>query len=240
MRERRAARVAIVDYGVGNLFSVRSACHAVGLDAEITPDRTVVLSADAVIVPGVGAFGDAMATLHQLDLVEPLRDVAASGKPLIGICLGMQLFMAESEEFGRHRGLSFFAGPVRRLAAGGAAAAPAIKVPQVGWNRIAPPPAGAHAPDRAGAAWTAWPLHGIVAGEYMYFVHSYYASPEDPDVVLTRTRYGDTEFCSGLLRANIFACQFHPERSGARGLDIYRNIARRLASDAGAGNMPRA
>lgn len=216
MSEPCRPRVAIVDYGMGNLFSVKHACEAVGLSAFVTSDRTAVCAADAVIVPGVGAFGDAMATLRRLDLVSPLRDIAAAGRPIIGVCLGLQLFMSESEEFGRHVGFGFFTGPVVRFNQP-RGASKILKVPQVGWNRIQPS-AGA-------ASWMQWPLTGLVAGEFMYFVHSFYAQPADPGVVLSTSRYGHIDFCSSVLKENIFACQFHPERSGPEGLKIYRNIA---------------
>ena len=214
-------KVAIVDYGMGNLFSVRQACEHARLDVNITSAREEILNADAVILPGIGAFGDAMATLSRLDLVGVLRDVAASGKALVGVCLGLQLLMTESFEFGRHRGLGIIEGQVvpfdnpvenaRRL-----------KVPQVGWN-------GVHRVDRGGngqsAAWENSPLAEIRDGEFMYFVHSYIVQPEDTQVILSVSRYGQIEFCSSIHSQNIFACQFHPERSGGEGLKIYRNLA---------------
>lgn len=219
------ARVAIVDHGLGNLFSVAHACRAVGLSAAITADRGEIERADAVILPGVGAFGDAMATLRRLDLVSPLRDLVAAGRPLVGICLGVQLLMSESCEFGRHEGLGVVPGRVVRLAnprEGGRA----LKVPQVGWNRIARPDGSL--PDH----WAGTLLDGVRDGEFMYFVHSFVVVPEDASVVLSTTAYGDVEFCSSVSSGSIFACQFHPERSGRRGLDIYGNLRRRLETRA--------
>ncbi|GEM_PF-11488 len=207
--------VAIIDYEMGNLFSVKHACEHTGLQATITSSRDAIQSADAVILPGVGAFGDAMAALRRLDLISLLKDCAASGKPLMGVCLGMQLLMAESEEFGRHRGLGIIDGDVVRLHPG-AADGRSLKVPQVGWNRIEP--AG---PER----WRQSLLAGIPAGTWMYFVHSFYSRPTDAEVTLSMTRYGAMEFCSSLARRNVFACQFHPERSGPEGLRIYRQFA---------------
>lgn len=209
-------KVAIVDYGLGNLFSVKHACEHVGLTAVVTADVPEIMSADAVILPGVGAFGDAMQALKQLDLVHPLRDIARSRKPLVGICLGMQLLMTESDEFGRHQGLGIIDGAVRRLEPGGT-----LKVPQVGWNRIFKPEG-----DRID--WSDTPLAGVPEGLFVYFVHSFYIIPEDAGVVLSVSSYGDITFCSSLKRANIFACQFHPERSGTGGLSIYRNIAAQI------------
>jgi glutamine amidotransferase len=226
--ETQRSDVLILDYGVGNLFSVWSACEAVGLSATISSDREAVLSARAVIVPGMGAFGDAMDTLRRMDLIEPLRDVAAAGTPLVGICLGLQLFMTESEEFGTHAGLGLIAGPVVRFQQPKQAGR-VLKVPHVGWAAIAPPTAGAHAPPAGARGWREWPLQHVPAGAYMYFVHSFYVVPQDPDVILTTSMYGGTSFCSSIKSRNLFACQFHPERSGPVGLGIYRSIARHIA-----------
>lgn len=218
MPEPHEARVAIVDYGMGNLFSVQRACEHVGLRAAITARADEVLRADAVILPGVGAFGDAMAELRRLGLVEVLQAAAASGKPLMGICLGMQLFMTESHEFGRHQGLGLIAGDVVRFDAP-RHGSQVLKVPEVGWNRILMP-----GPN----AWESSPLEGLRDGEYLYFVHSFYARPVEAGVVSATSRYGHLEFCSSLRRGNLFACQFHPERSGPQGLRIYRNLASQL------------
>lgn len=228
MPDQPVANVAIVDYGVGNLFSVQQACAAVGLNAGITSRAADLAAADAVILPGVGAFGAAMDALRALDLVQPIRDVAASGTPLVGICLGLQLFMSGSEEFGGHEGFGFFEGPVVRFPEQRDAEGRILKVPQVGWKPIRSPHGDeaprTHAADGA-APFDAWPLRGIAQGEYMYFVHSYHARPVAPDAILTVSPYGDAEFCSSVLRGNIFACQFHPERSRAAGLVLYRNVA---------------
>jgi len=212
---------AIVDYGLGNLYSVAHACRAVGLQATITSDRTTIEGADAVILPGVGAFGDAMTTLRRLDLVGVLRDVAAAGTPFVGICLGLQLLMTESHEFGRHEGLGLVRGEVVPLD-NPQEAGRRLKVPQVGWNRVYAH--GGPASDR----WASTPLRGLRDGEFMYFVHSYIVVPEDRGLVLSTTRYGDIEFCSSVVSGNIFACQFHPERSGRRGLEAYWNLRRFL------------
>ncbi len=210
-------QVAIVDYGMGNLFSVKHACEKAGMHATITASRDEILTANAVILPGVGAFGDAIQSLVELDLVIPLQDIAGSGKPLVGICLGMQLLMTESQEFGTHRGLGIIEGDVVRFDSLGDGSR-RLKVPHVGWNRI-------HTPGGSTALWAGSPLGGLPGGTFMYFVHSYYPRPADTSLVLAMTRYGHIEFCSSLRRGNIFACQFHPERSGPEGLHIYRNLA---------------
>ncbi len=205
-------RTAIVDFRLGNLFSVERACIVSGLAPLITCDPNTIAAADVVILPGVGAFGDAMDNLRALDLIGPLRDVVAGGRLLIGICLGFQLLMSESEEFGAHEGLGLIDGAVRRLAPSRAGA----KVPQIGWNRINEPRLG---------VWTGTPLDGQRSGTYMYFVHSYCVVPADPGVASATTTYGGVTYCSAISSGSIHAFQFHPERSGPAGLAVYRAIA---------------
>lgn len=221
MSAPESIRIAVVDYGLGNLFSVKHACEHVGMQAAITSSRDEILAADAVILPGVGAFGDAMAQLRRLDLVGPLRDIAATSKPLVGICLGMQMLMSESFEFGCHEGLGIIPGKVVRLENPRGDDGAALKVPHVCWDRMSRPGAG-----RDG--WAGTLLDGLEDGVFMYFVHSFHVVPEDPLVGLATTRYGNIEFCSALERGNTFACQPHPERSGPDGLKVYRNLEKRL------------
>ncbi|MDP9268913.1 MAG: imidazole glycerol phosphate synthase subunit HisH [Acidobacteriota bacterium] len=210
--------VAIVDYGLGNLFSVRMACEQVGMAATVTSVAREILTADAVILPGVGAFGDAMAALERLDLVAVILDAVAQGKPLFGVCLGFQLLMSESEEFGIHRGLGVIEGRVRSLGAP-TEKGRRLKVPQVGWNQVR---------SAGDGSWEGTALAGVADGGYMYFVHSYIVEPSAPEVVLSTTRYGDVEFCSSAAAGSVFGCQFHPERSGAEGLLIYSNLRARV------------
>lgn len=215
--EQRKPHVAVIDYGLGNLFSIQQACAVAGLSTELATSPAPLQDADAIILPGVGAFGDAMATLRSLDLVTPIRDFAATGKPLIGICLGVQLLMTRSFEFGVHEGLGLIPGEVRPLDAR-ADQGRRLKVPQIGWNRIC----------QNSASRTPWQeslLHGIDSGEFMYFLHSYVVVPESDDVVLSKTPYGDLQFCSSIQSGRVFACQFHPERSGAVGLNVYKNLS---------------
>ncbi len=229
--ESKKPTVAIIDYSLGNLYSVKQACSRAGMEAFITSSKQDILEAAAVILPGVGAFGDAMQNLHRFDLVGPLRDLVQAKKPFMGICLGVQLLMAESYEFGYHKGLNFIEGSVVRLDAPREGNR-ILKVPQIGWNVI-------HENDKGknpGSSWKGTMLEGIPDGEYMYFVHSYIVQPQDPAVVLTKTKYGHIEFCSSLNQENIFACQFHPERSGVQGLKIYDNFALQIKrSQAGEG-----
>jgi len=211
--------VAIVDYGLGNLFSVEQACTFVGLNSIITNSRKDILNADAVILPGVGAYGDAMLTLHRLDLVHVLRDIVETATPLFGICLGLQLLMTESYEFGCHKGLGIIEGPVVRFDAPEEKGR-LLKVPQIGWNRIYQP--------THGAQWGGTFLEKVNNGEYMYFVHSYTVQPQDSNLIFATSRYGHIEFCSSIQSGNVFACQFHPERSGQAGLNVYHNFAAHL------------
>ena len=208
--------VSIIDYGMGNLFSVRQACEHAGIKPVITADKSVINSSDALILPGVGAFGDAMDCLQALDLISPIKDFISTGKPLMGICLGLQLLMSESEEFGMHKGLDIIKGRVVKFPAKDEDGK-INKVPQVGWNRILVN----NQPVRKG--WEKTPLMGINDGESMYFVHSYYVQPVEKDLILSTTIYGKIEYCSSLLWKNIFAVQFHPEKSANEGLKIYKN-----------------
>ena len=230
-REQRAdplsARIAVVDYGMGNLYSVARACEHVGLCPVVTSAPTDVCAADAVVLPGVGAFGDAMAALRRLGLVDALHAVAEAEKPLIGICLGMQLFMSASDEFGTHPGLGIIGGDVTRFPEhddGGMR----VKVPHVGWSCLDAPVAGGS----GGLSTTDWGselLQGVLPGTFMYFVHSFYARPINLATVVSVSHYRGVEFCSSLQSGNLFGCQFHPERSGTAGLQLYRNLARLLA-----------
>lgn len=202
---------AVVDYGFGNLFSVRQACLRAGMAAKITAEASDVEGADVVVLPGVGAFGDAMDSLRSLGMVEPLRAVPERGGILLGVCLGLQLLMSESEEFGRHKGLGIVQGDVVRLNPG----QDGLKVPHIGWAPIEPV-----------AAWGGTALESVPVHTYMYFLHAYRARPASRDSVLSTTRYGEIDYCSSLHLRNVFATQFHPERSGPAGLRIYAAVAR--------------
>ncbi|MCK5218009.1 imidazole glycerol phosphate synthase subunit HisH [bacterium] len=200
--------VAIVDYRMGNLHSVRKACAVVGLESSIVTRAEDIRRARAVILPGVGAFGQAMRHLRRQGLVRVLREAAGSGKPFLGVCLGMQLLFQESLEFGRHAGLGIIPGIVRPFPK-------RLKVPHMGWNCLnikRPSPF----------------LRGIKNHAYMYFVHSFYCDPTDSDVVLATTDYG-LEVSAAVGRGNLCATQFHPEKSQTLGLKIYSNFARLLA-----------
>lgn len=216
------AKVAIIDYGLGNLYSVRHACLTVGLDCVITNRHDDITRAAALILPGVGAFGDAMDSLRQLGLDELIVEFATAGKPILGICLGMQLLMTESHEFGRHKGLNLIEGDVVPFKSTKRGPDKYYKVPQVGWNQIALPK-GVSNED-----WDASLLQGVYPNSFMYFVHSYYVRPTKNHATRALTIYGETEYCSALRAGNIYAFQFHPERSGRNGLTIYSNFAHLL------------
>lgn len=211
--------VVIVDYGLGNLFSIKSACEFAGMRAEISSSIDHLQTASLVILPGVGAFAEAMRHLKQLDLIQPLKDLAASGKPMVGICLGMQLLMTESFEFGCHKGLGIIPGKVLPLK--DELKHTTSKVPHIGWNKIEP----SHS-----QLWQNSLLKNVPQNAMMYFVHSYYCQPADSQTILSKTNYGGFDFCSAVQLDNISAFQFHPERSGAEGLILYKNLAMRLAN----------
>ena len=201
--------LAIVDYGMGNLRSVQKAFERLGHAAEVTRDPDRIATAPAVVLPGVGAFGACMTNLMALGLVEPVRHAIAAGRPFLGICLGMQLLFDESEEFGPVAGLGILPGRVVRFAPD-----PTLKVPHMGWNAV-----------RKVRATPV--LAGIDDGAYVYFVHSYYPVPSDRAVVATTTPYG-VEFASSVVRDNVFACQFHPEKSQQIGLRLLDNFVQML------------
>ena len=203
--------IAIIDYDMGNVRSVQKAFEAVGHQAVITRNRQVIEDASHVVLPGVGAFGDCMRNLESYNLIDPIHQSIHSGKPFLGICLGLQLLFTESEEFGSHKGLNVIAGKVIRFQSKAAEdGVGPLKIPHMGWNAIRlkkPSPL----------------LEGLSDGCYMYFVHSYYVAPADEDMVCTATDYGKT-FVSSIGRDNIFACQFHPEKSQAGGLRMLKNF----------------
>ena len=195
----------IVDYGAGNLRSVARAVARAGYEPLITSEPAAVQRAEVVILPGVGAAADTMSNLTRCGLVEPIRQYIASGRPFLGVCMGLQALFTVSEEGGEHRCLDILPGRVRRLPGG-------LKVPHMGWNSVhqcQPHPV----------------FDGIPDGAFFYFVHSYYAEPQDPSVVVGETAYGVT-FAAVVAKANIVATQFHPEKSGEVGLRLYENFLR--------------
>lgn len=206
-------QIIIIDYKLGNLFSVQQAINSLGHESVITSDAKTILNADYAILPGVGAYGEAMSNLHKLDLSSAIVEFISSGKPFMGICLGLQLLFTESEEFGSFKGLNVINGTVKKFSTG-IVGGERIKVPQIAWNKIF---------QTKEHKWKNSPLRECVEGEFMYFVHSYYIKPSSDEVVLATTAYGDINYCSAIAKDNIFACQFHPEKSSSKGISIYRN-----------------
>lgn len=215
-------RVAILDYGMGNLFSVEQACHAVGLTTVLAGEPSHLENTSGLIIPGVGAFGDAMKMLHCRGLVDAIRVFAASGKPVFGICLGMQILFEESEEFGTQKGIGLIEGTVRRIPE--KVGELRLKVPQVGWHRIIPKSAA------NGNDWKNTPLETVKQDSFMHFVHSFYVKPKKETVVIANTSYGAFTFCSAIASENLFACQFHPERSGSMGIRVYEKFKLQMLS----------
>jgi glutamine amidotransferase len=203
--------IAIIDYGMGNLRSVQKGFEKVGQDAIVTSDKKTIMGAHKVVLPGVGAFGDCMHNLAELDLVETVREVVKSGRPFMGICLGLQLLFDKSEEFGETEGLGIIPGRVVKFSTDASNRPGELhKIPHMGWNSINIKKDTPH-------------LSEIPDGSYFYFVHSYYVVPDDAAVITTTTDYG-IEFVSSIQRDNVFASQFHPEKSQELGLSILKNF----------------
>ncbi len=214
--------VVIIDYELGNLFSVQMILNHLGAQVEITNDKDKIARADKLILPGVGTFGDGMARLRAKGLVEPIKEHVNSGKPLLGICLGMQLLMSEGEEFGVHKGLDIVKGRVVRLKE----SIPKdshYKIPHIGWNKLLFPAKYRNSMER-GSPWEGTILGNLTEDVFMYFVHSNVVVPNDPSCCLSEAEYGSNIFCSVLRQGNIYGCQFHPERSGRDGMEIYRQF----------------
>ena len=205
--------VIIIDYQLGNLFSVKQACDTVGLDAKISHEREEILHADALILPGVGAFIEAMNNLKKFGLDTAIQEKVKSGTPIFGICLGQQLLFTESEEFGAGKGLDLISGVIKRFPE--KLKDRKIKVPHIAWNTIY----------KSVQEWNTSSLSELVEKDFMYFIHSYYVKPNDESCILTKTNYDGIEFCSSILKNNIFATQFHPEKSAIKGISIYKNWA---------------
>lgn len=195
--------ITIIDYGAGNLRSVVNAIRSLGCEPVITSDPEVVLGALAVVLPGVGAAGDTMVNLKRLGLADAIRQVTAADRPFLGICIGLQVLFASTEEGGWHECLGLFSGRVRRLPNG-------LKVPHMGWNQVKQK--------------MSHPIFdGIPDGVNFYFVHSYYVDPEDRGLIAGETEYG-IPMCSAVARGNLAAVQFHPEKSGEVGLRVLKNF----------------
>src|SRR4030042_6231721 len=203
-RSGMTPRIVIIDYGMGNLRNVQKGFEKIGFEAKLTRNKKEIGRASAIVLPGVGAFKDCMENLEEYGLVEPLLRSIEKGKPYLGICLGLQILFSESEEFGSHKGLDLIRGKVVKFKPD-----PEHKVPHMGWNTIEKENEGPM-------------LQGVESGDFFYFVHSYYVIPEETQWISTFTPYGKP-FVSSICKENLFATQFHPEKSKQKGLSILKN-----------------
>ena len=206
-------KIAIIDYGIGNVRSIMNAFDNQGADVFLTNSKDEILKSDGLVLPGVGTFSHGMNNLECYDLVDVIKKYVVLDKPFMGICLGMQLLFEESEEFGQTSGLGLISGKVVKL--------PTKdddneKLPHVSWNEL----------NVKSAQWTNTILENIEEGSDMYFVHSFVAQPKDSDNVLSITEYSNHNFCSSVNKGNIYGCQFHPEKSGKTGLKVIKNFIR--------------
>ena len=199
--------IAVIDYGVGNLFSVEKALLALGADVRVTNEEGVLRQAQKIVLPGVGAFGDCMKNLEATGLIPVLMDMVESGYPLLGICVGLQILFEGSDESPGAAGLGVFSGQVKKIVA------PGLKIPHMGWNSL-----------RTEASTGVIDLFdGLGQGAYVYFVHSYHAAPTDPDIITARSEYGES-ITAAVAKDNVQAVQFHPEKSGDVGLRLLKNF----------------
>lgn len=207
--------VTIIDYGVGNLLSVGRAFEKFNAKVVFAHDPQAILSAEKLVLPGVGAFSSGMNGLRQLEMIEPLKAYAQTGKPLLGICLGMQLLFTSSDEFGHTPGLDLISGKVSRITPLSKEGLP-LKVPHIGWSPM-------HRP-ALGPSWEDSIFKNLNADPHTYFVHSYTAIPTHENERLADAQYGSARICAATKRGNLYGCQFHPEKSGPIGLAIVKNF----------------
>lgn len=208
-------KIVIVNYGLGNIFSIHRAINFLGYHAVISGDPEEIRSSDRIILPGVGAFGDGMQALKKKKLDDVLKECAVENKPMLGICLGMQLFLSSSEEFGLNEGLGLIPGSVKRLPSPHPAGLQ-YKIPHVGWSQVFPKADG----DKLNV------FTEVPEKTFMYFVHSFHVVPENDEYVLAHSVYGGFEFCCAVRRGSVRGVQFHPELSGKAGLKIYEQFLR--------------
>jgi imidazole glycerol-phosphate synthase subunit HisH len=212
----KSHRVAVIDYGVGNLLSVQRGLESCGADVIISNKPDEILKSDHVVLPGVGAFGNAMQALERLDLPSLIDEIVKQGKPFLGICLGMQLLLDESEEFGIHQGLGLISGKVQSIPTH-AISGEALKIPHIGWNNLV---------KENNSTWENTWLNNNKSGDAMYFVHSFMANPLHQEHRLADCIYGGHRIAAVIRKNNIMGCQFHPEKSGILGLKILQEFLR--------------
>lgn len=211
------SRITVLDYGMCNMLNVSRAFAHVGAEVVVTGDPKIAQAADRLVLPGVGAFRNAAAALNEQGLADPVREFVASGRPFMGICVGLQLLFDASEEFGTHEGLSILPGvvaPIERTSTDGEV----LRVPHIAWKRLTP--AAGH------EDWQGTVLETVTSEQTFYFVHSFAAVPTDPQIRIADCEYGGHAVCAVVGKDNVIATQFHPERSGEHGLSILRNFLR--------------
>lgn len=208
----QSPKVVIIDYGVGNLLSVQRGLESCGANVVISRDHQTILHASHVVLPGVGAFGNAMQALQELGLPSLINEVMSQATPFLGICLGMQLLLDESEEFGIHKGLGLIPGKVSAIPQK-SAVGETLKIPHIGWNQLV-----------TTSSWEKTWLRNNKPGDAMYFVHSFMANPTNPEHRVADCIYGDHRIAAVIAKDNIMGCQFHPEKSGELGLRILKEF----------------
>lgn len=214
--------VVIIDYGIGNVKSIKNAFEKIGVVAKLTRNRDEILDAIGVVLPGVGAFAHGMSKLNSFGLSNTVREVAQAGTPLLGICLGMQLLFSRGTEFGEHEGLNIIPGKVLKLPL---CDTEEQKLPHVSWNELTV---------KNHSKWSNTILDGVRENTSMYFVHSFHAQPENSDAVLSATVFSNAEFCSTVKMNNVYGCQYHPEKSAQEGLKVisnFNNICKAVKND---------
>ena len=209
-------KIAVIDYQLSNMFSIKNALSILGFEVEVTSDYSTILSCDGAILPGVGSFPEAINNIKELNLDDAIKDFIASGKTFVGICLGFQLLFDKSDEIEDTFGLGILPGEVKSFSA----LNDRIRVPHVGWNNV-------KKKQMLNINNNLNPLKKFNDEEYFYFIHSCYVKPMDNNDIYTTTQYGGIDFCSSILKENIFACQFHPEKSGKKGIRILSEIFNR-------------
>ena len=209
-------KIAVIDYQLSNMFSIKNALSILGFEVEVTSDYSTILSCDGAILPGVGSFPEAIDNIKKLNLDDAIKDFSASGKTFVGVCLGFQLLFDKSDEIEDTFGLGILPGEVKSFSA----LNDRIRVPHVGWNNV-------KKNQMLNINNNLNPLEKFNDEEYFYFIHSFYVQPMDNNDIYTSTEYGGIDFCSSILKENIFACQFHPEKSGKKGIRILSEIFNR-------------
>ena len=204
------SEVIIVDFNLGNLHSVKKACEVCNISARVSSQKSDIKKAKALILPGVGAFGEAMSNLKKLDLINSITDFVESGRPLFGICIGLQLLFSESSEFGFTKGLNLINGKVEKITLENQEIYKNFRIPFIGWNKI-------EFKNKSSL------FDHIKDGDYFYFIHSYCARLDISSDLIASSTYGDQQVTAAIERNNIFATQFHPEKSGKHGLQVYKN-----------------